>query len=129
MTTWIKLLPLELNGINKLIEPPDDIKKGEHKVGTMSEELKRLYTLWKESYRLAEQHKLNHRLEPSVDEEKTWKYYDYKTDALREIFWFCVHEEFDLWGKPTTAVRKGWQVVWYEEPDILPFFKHLFGGG
>jgi len=60
-------------------------------------------------------------------------------EAVRDIFWIsCRHAFPELWDKPSIGIRKGWQIVWSEEPDerhrgmfggVGATFRKLFGGG
>ena len=131
MTTWLKLLPLELQEITDFMEPPAEIKKNDNVVGVMSDDLKKLYTLWMMCTREAEQAKLNHRFSHSLEDEHKAVEYKAKAEALRHIFWTCLNEEFDLWNKYTSGIRKGWQVCWSEESDDEPhipdFLRRLLG--
>ncbi|NVM23790.1 MAG: hypothetical protein HWN68_18680 [Desulfobacterales bacterium] len=130
MTTWLKLLPLELQDITQFVEPFGETKRDENVAGVMSEDLKRLYTLWMSYQREAEQARLNYKYSAREEDKRTAVKNKFKADALERIFWCCVNEEFDLWDKGCTSVRTGWQVCWAERSsdDFPPFFKHLFGG-
>ena len=128
MTTWLKLLPLELQQITDFREPSAEVGKNDNVVGVMSDDLKRLYTLWMVCTREAEQAKLNYRFSDDLRDQCKSREYKFKADALRHIFWTCLNEEFNLWHKSMTSVRKGWQVCWSDvsdEPNLSDFFRKL----
>lgn len=129
MSTFIRLLPLELQEVQEYKEPDMQVEKGDHIVGDMSDDLKKLYTLWRQfSYRASE---LTLQLEygrqnvgkAEVNEIKT------KAEVLRDLFWIAVSDEFELWDRNRTGVRKGFKVVWSEEqrPDMPPFLRQILG--
>ena len=131
-TTWLKLLPLELQGITDIMEPPGDVGENDNVVGVMSDDLKRLYTLWRMCTKESEQARLNYRYSPNPEDKHKALEYKSKAEALQHIFWTCVNEEFDLWHRYSTGVRKGWQVCWSEESDDEPhlpdFLRRLMEG-
>jgi len=131
MTTWLKLLPLELQEITDFMEPPMEVEQNDNIVGVMSDDLKRLYTLWRVCTRGFEQAKLDYRFSNNNKDLVKGQEYKFKAEALQRIFWTCVNEEFNLWDKPETGVRKGWQVCWSDEssgePHFPEFFRRLFG--
>lgn len=131
MSTFINLLPIELQEVEEYKEPDMNMEKGDHIVGDMSDDLKKLYTLWRQfSYR-ADELKLQLRYgrqnvgKAEVAEIST------KAEALRALFWIAVADEFELWDRGNTGVRKGYKVVWSEEqrPDMPPFLRQILGLG
>jgi len=54
MYTWFKLLPLEIQEVDQLVEPQEEIKEGETIAGTISEILRKMYSLWKSTDQAAE---------------------------------------------------------------------------
>ena len=131
MSTWLKLLPLELQELDKLSEPDTQIKPGDHEVGVMSDDLKKLYSLYRSVDRASDQAKLDYR--HSLEEERAQLVgraaeLDKKAEVLRELFWIGVNDEFNLWSKRATGIRKGWKVVWYtREEGPLGRLMDLFG--
>ena len=128
MTTWLKLLPLELQEITDFIEPPQKVVRGDNLVGVMSDDLKKLYTLWMLVDKEAEQSKLNYRFTHKPEDEHKALEYGAKTEALRCLFWVCLKEEFDLWSKSISGIREGWQVCWTDESVYRFPFTDLFRG-
>ncbi|GAI81636.1 unnamed protein product, partial [marine sediment metagenome] len=99
--------------------------------GVMSDDLKRLYTLMMIFTKEAEQAKLDYRFSHSFEDEHKAMEYRAKSEALRHIFWTCLNEEFDLWNKDNSGVRKGWQVCWSDdsdEPHLPDFIRRLLEG-
>ena len=130
MSTFIKLLPLELAEIKEFQEPTADIEDGDHVVGDMSEDLKKLWTLWKQSAYRASELKLQLRYgQQNVTKAQTTEA-ETKAEVLNIIFWIAIHDEFSLWDKESTGVRKGYKVVWSDEahPGLPPFLRRIIEG-
>ena len=128
MTTWLKLLPLELQEITDFMDPPQKLCEGDNIVGVMSDDLKRLYTLWMLIDKEAEQAKLDYRFSHKLEDEYRALEYTSKSQALRCIFWVCLDEEFNLWSKDISGIRKGWQVCWTDKSNYKSPFTDLFRG-
>jgi len=127
MSTWLKLLPLEIQDVNDLIEPTEEIKAGETVAGVVSEELKKTWTLSRSFKKSAELLEVQMKYTKASEEERG-KFVElmYKARALEMIFWIAVHDELQLWGHPERcALRIGWQVVEYKQVESP--FKFLFG--
>lgn len=131
MSLWLKLLPLELSDITEYIEPKLPTLEGEQDVGEMSEDLKKLYTLWQKTLRECDQVTLDMKYEgDSEDINGRVDELGHKAQALKLLFWIAAHEELKLWSKSLGA-RKGYRLVIKtisEMPDLPPFLKRLFGG-
>jgi len=130
--SWLKLLSIELANINELIEPDAELDSlRDHAVGVASEELQRLYTLARNLKEASEYAKLQARFgkDNSTKEEATEKAYELskKAEIIQEIFWICLRDEFELWGKSSVGIRKGFVVVYsdFEPPSFLDFLKSL----
>ena len=132
MNTFLQLLPIELNEVKEYHEPVSKFGKNDHKVGVMSEDLKKLYTLWNNSMRTEAMMKAEREFGKVADPEE----YDAKLDEisqraeiLRLLFWFALKTEHDLWCR-NVGVREGFVVVWSdEEPNPLDFLRHMFEEG
>lgn len=130
-TTWLKLLPLELDE-TKIIEPEDDVKSSETEVGCLSSDLKKLYSykraLGEQGMRLSLEVSL--RSDKVKKEEMVAQLCRLKmcADIANNLFWLAVNDEFNLWDKSDIGVRKGWIVVWYENPDNIEDLLHRFLG-
>lgn len=132
MNTWLKLLPreLELQELSELIEPTDEIKEGEKVIGTVSDELKKLHTLWKAMKKSADLLTVELEYKKAADQERGKVFeLQYKARALEILFWVGVHDELGLWSHPESCgIRVGWQVVEFKRPE-MPFpFKFLLPG-
>lgn len=131
MSTFLRLLPFELQEVQEYSEPDSEVEKGDHIVGIMSDDLKKLYTLWRQfSYRASElalqlEYGRQNVSRAEVDEIKT------KAGLLGGLFWIAVSDEFGLWNRKSTGVRKGYKVVWSDEegPDLSSFLRRLFDLG
>jgi len=131
MNTFIKLLPLELSEVKEFLEPNSELSKDDHEAGVMSEDLRKLYTLWNNTMKsealIAAERKFGR-----VDNEEE---YDAKLEELvdrmgilERLFWFSVKVEHNLWGK-NIGVRKGFIVVWSDrEPSFEDFIHRFFEG-
>jgi len=118
MLTWLNLLPLEIQGIEELLEPIDEVKEGETIVGVISDDLKRLWTLFKSIRKSADLLSIEVKYRQASAQE-TGKISELlsKARALELIFWIGVIDEFQIWGHAETpGLRRGWQVVEYKQP-------------
>jgi hypothetical protein len=129
MSTWFKLLPLEIDEVTNLIEPTDEIKDGETVAGVISDDLKKIWTLsrtLKKSAELMEVESKYSKASPQ-DRGKIAESMS-KARALECIFWIGVIDELHLWGHPEhTELRVGWQVVEFKPPELPMIFKFPFG--
>lgn len=135
MSTFLKLLPLELSGIKEFIEPSFKTESGDHVVGDMSDADKRLHTLGHLLEKDAAQYQLDAHYcnDPVRKEELEAKAHELKMKSgiLTGLMWISIRDELGLWDK-NIGVRKGFTVV--ERPDndnddLSPFLRGLFGGG
>lgn len=121
-----------------LIEPEHEMREKDHPIGEMSDELKKLFTLWrkahqetKEAYKkTAEAYKkiffdfaaeskddLENAMKESRALEGETSLAKQREDALRQAFWVSVRDEFPKAGDGTLAVCKGFKIVWLEEEE------------
>ena len=136
MSTWLKLLGLELDSIanSDIIEPDyDKMNKGDHIVGKMSDLARRLYTLSCLLEKSAGQYTLDGKYcrdtaEKLRLESKTHELAA-KSQVIKDIMWIIIREELDLWNVGI-GVRKDFKVITTEDSDndMPSFFKRLFGG-
>jgi hypothetical protein len=126
MSTFIKMIPLELQDVDHYFEPKFELIDGDHVVGVMSADLKKLFTLGQQYALRVEELKIKYRFsdENSEDIQAKINELSSKTDALRTLFWIAVSDEFSLWNRASTGVRRGYQVVWSDVKDTKfpPFF-------
>lgn len=130
MGTFWKLLSLELSSLdqNDFFEPDAELEQDDQIVGDLSEELIRLYTMWRLLEKQAAERMIEAKYGRLSDEQK-WemvckgKELHIKAELLSELFWIEVKDEHHLWDKSSIGVRKGRKVVWFEEkkPTILGF--------
>jgi len=126
MSTWLKLLPVELGEITEkeYIEPQEELDPQKfHIVGEMTDDLKRLYTLWLVLSKERDECALTAKYAKDEREEKLniakYAELEEKTDVVKRIFWISLRDEFGLWNKLDgirVGVSKGFKVVWAERP-------------
>ena len=124
---------MELQEVSDFLEPNREIERNDHVVGEMSDDLKKLYTLWNSTMKSAMQLQME-RMFGQVKDKDDWKArFDEITDKieiLQRLFWFAVKAEHNLWGYPSIGVRKGFTVVWSDTQESGPsdFLRRLLGG-
>ena len=127
MSTWLKLLPLELQEIDPLIEPTAEIREGETVAGVVSGELRKVYTLWRSLEKQADLLAIEFKYRKTTNDE-LGKVAELKAkaEALMMIFWIGVNDDLNLWGHPEQlGIRTDWNVVEYKQPH-LPFPFNFF---
>lgn len=132
MSTWIKLLPLELDSIKDadIIDPGQELREGDHVVGDMSRTAKQLFTLARMLEREADQllltrkycvdKRLASELDAKIDQYKT------KSQFVRDALWISIKDDMGLWST-NAGVRIGFKVVTYECDEADNPFRKLFG--
>jgi len=130
MSTWFKLLPLDIEDVDELIEPIDEIKEGETVVGAVSDDLKKLWTLCKAGRKAAELLEVELRYTPAPAQERARvAELISKARVMEMLFWIGVIDELQLWGHPEQCgLRVDWQVVEFKAPE-MPFPFKFFPGG
>lgn len=128
MSTWFKLLPLEIQEVDDLLEPTGQIKEGETIIGVVSDELKKLWTLSNAAKKTAELLQVELKYTQASGEERA-KISELlaKSRAMEMIFWVGAMDELQLWGHADQCtMRVGWQVVEFKQPECrFPF--QIFG--
>lgn len=121
--TFLQMLNLELQalGPDDYYEPDFEINPSDNQVGTMSENLVRLYSLLKSTQKLAAEKGLQINFGRLLDDQKKelvvkYKELGEKADLLGMLFWVELKEEHKLWDKPSVGVRKGRIVIWGPPP-------------
>jgi len=129
MSTWLKLLALEVREVDELVEPQEKVREGEMVVGTLSEDMRKLYSLWKSLEKAAELLTVELKYGKATDEERgKLAEMRAKAQALGMLFWIGALDELQLWSHPEQcALRAGWQIVEYQAGPT-DFLRHLFGG-
>lgn len=136
---WLDEIRAELDGFTpeslKSFEPQTEAEKGEHVVGELADDLKKLLSLvvrYRKKAREAFAALIRSVFkEGAAYEENLLEYMvlSEKARVLKEIFHISINSAFNLWQKPMFGVRKGWKVVWVgentktgEETPIPSFF-------
>lgn len=131
MNTFIKMLPIELSEVTDYLEPSSEPGTDDHKVGTMSEDLKKLYTLWNHTMKSAGMMALERKFGKVDNKEEYTASLDElaaRAEILKLLFWFAVKAEHDLWGRENIGVRRGFVVVWSDPEPGEDLFRRLFDG-
>lgn len=121
MSTWWKLIQLELDEIKNFTEPTGDVQPKETIIGEATEEIKKLYTMWQSVEKSAALEMLKYRYDGLVTDEQKGKIIELKARAsiVESLFWLAVNEEYNLWPHDATSgIRKGWHVVEFERPKL-----------
>uniref|UniRef100_A0A6M3JEH3 Uncharacterized protein n=1 Tax=viral metagenome TaxID=1070528 RepID=A0A6M3JEH3_9ZZZZ len=136
MSTWLKLLTMELDSIAKadFMEPPEALSPNDNVIGDMDDSDKRLFTLSRLLIRDAQQNKLDSNFCPDKGrrEELENKAMNYgaKAQVVKELLWIGLRDRFGLWNG-TIGIRAGFKVVTIHndntDDDISPFLRHLLG--
>lgn len=130
MGTFLKLLQLELSSLeqNNFFEPDAELENNDNIVGNLSEELIRLFSLWRLTEKETMEIIIKERYGHFSDEQRKELLYDankahQKSEFLRELFWIEIRDEYHLWDKPQIGIRKGRKIVWSGQggPNILGF--------
>ncbi len=133
MSTWLKLLPMELDSVHDIINPEEPVDKGEKIVGQMPESVKKLFTLGRLLEKDANQSLLDGRYCPDKERklelEAKAAEYGAKSTVIKMLMWIGIRDEFGLWGS-NVGIRNGFKVVVVPNTndDAQSFFGHLFGG-
>ena len=133
MSTFVKLIPMELADIHDYQEPARDLAPEDQIVGEMSTDLKKLFTLSLAYARKTAEAKVELAFgKPSEDLHSVGRVSELeeKTKVITSVFWIAVKDELGLWDKESIGIRKGFRVVWNEnsQPDLGDFLRNLFGG-
>ena len=129
MSTWLKLLPLDLQGIDQLQEPTDDVKEGENVIGVISDDLRRLWTMYRSMDRAAKMLSVECQFRKASDEDrgKVSELVN-KARVLYLLFWIGVQDELELWShRDQCDIRSEWRVVEYRMPQPPPGLIFPFG--
>lgn len=127
MSTWLKLLPLELQEIQDYAEPKQELSPNDDYVGEMSIDLKKLFTLLRSSQKAL----AAAIVEAQFGDVQAGKVRELrqKAKAIEDIFWISVKDEHSLWEKERVGVRRGFRVVWSEPEPLtgLDIIRSIFG--
>lgn len=119
---------IEKIDVSKVPQPEMPALPTDHVVGVMSEDLRKIFGVWRDlgsrAEALSDRIKrlvIKNRHKPEAPPEVQKLLDDLlllgsRVSVLDELFWCSVRHEFGaLAGKPALGVRKGWKVVWTEE--------------
>ena len=117
--SWLKILPMELANIDakELVEPGEEVDpRSDVVVGEASDDLKRIYTLTEKLQEAGVRYSVDARFSKdnnlrSDAGKKVYELHD-KLEALMRIFWITLKDDFNLWGKDSVGIRKGWKVTY-----------------
>ena len=122
------LLGLELDMIEKIIEPQDEMQPGDEILGEISGDLRKLYTVWKQMGKSAGA--LENDIQwgnTSLNAFGTVQELKAKASIVKAILWIAIQDELHLWDcKVPLALRTGWKVVSCKSQGF-PIFR-MFGG-
>lgn len=130
---WPKLLLMELNEIKEenFIEPRVELQPGDEEIGKMAEDQIKLYTFAENLERAGAEYLLKVRY--STDETERFEAIKkvaelkQKSETLREIMWICIKDHFELWGRESIGIRKGFRVVVSapKPPNFIDFLRDM----
>ncbi len=128
--TWLKLLPMNLDLTDKLIEPKNavgSLEKNELPIGIMDEELRKLFTMWRLSDKALHEAVMRIEFGDSSDEDEHVADKKAFYDVLEALVWYSVRRQTNCWDKPI-GLRSGWVVVTYDQKPKMLNIKDIFGG-
>lgn len=130
MTAWLEFLPIEIEDVEELKEPKQEIQKGETVVGEVPPgDLRKLWSLHKATSRQVELLRVEQKFEPTDERKEQILELHYKSSGMQLIFWIGIHDILKLWASSGQLdLRAGWQVVTVvPRPQLFPF--SFLGGG
>ena len=114
MSTWLQLLPLELSGIDELVEPSYPVEENECQVGIMSNMSRRLFTLGQALEKEANQANLDAKycIDKVKKAELQSKAHEFmiKANVIKELMLIDIKDDYGLWSEHV-GVRMGFKVV------------------
>ena len=123
MSSWLGMLPLELEEVKELAVLGQEAQEGETEVGEVSDNLRKIYTLSQGMKKQADFLAVEARYKQPTSEEKARiSELVYKAAALDAIFKIGIHDELGIWGhEGKCGVRSGWKVVIIKNTPGFPF--------
>jgi len=122
MLKWLETVKVEMEKVSadEIIGTDDEVKKDDTVVGVVSEDLQKLFTLAKQYQKIAAEKQVAMKFaeDDKEKEEHEAQYWsaNNKAGLFRDIFWVELRDQFQLWTKDSVAFRKGWKVVWKDNP-------------
>lgn len=120
--TWIGLLEMQVRELqeSELVEPRGAVNPSDEVIGVMTEEHKRLYTLWfNMQQRSAEASVRATFARNQVEAEEAaheMQKCALKADTLRNLLIISVCDYFEAWGKPSIGITGGFKVISSQNP-------------
>jgi hypothetical protein len=134
MSTFLKLLPLELSEIKDIIEPDMPLEPKDKQIGVLTDDTtRRLFTMWKNMSKLSEQYELDAKYANSIDRpllSSRARELNEKSHVVGRLLYISVNDMFGLWDNYIGfIIKQGWVIVAHEPQDegMPPLFKGLFG--
>ncbi len=71
MSTFLRLIPLEMESLDKIVEPDREFNpEKDHEVGIMTDDLKKLFTVWKNYIKGAAEQKFKAQFDETPEEKQ-----------------------------------------------------------
>lgn len=116
----------------EMFKPPQKICSHDKKIATIEDTfIKKLFALSTFYSREAERVKASLKYEPENEELRIeFNKLDSKEDLLREMLWFCIRTQYNLWKYQEVGLRKEWCIVedTHDSDGSTDFLKKLMGG-
>ncbi len=129
--SWFENLISELALIKKFNDAKAPLQDGEQVLGEMSELAKKLFTLSCMLRKEAGQAELEAKYGSDADMQghaMKKQELEQKANALKEIMFTILYEQFNAWDK-SIGLRVGFQVVVIKGGGVPDFIKFMGGGG
>jgi len=133
MLTFLKMLPIEIEEITEYLDPMTPVGYKEKIVGVASNDIKRLYTIWKLREKAADESAIEAKFARSLEDQLAAVISLNKnlelTEFLGKLFWISLKDELNLWKESKSiGIRSGYTVVLSELPNTKDLLRDLFFG-
>jgi len=130
-SSWFRMLPIEMEMLEEVIEPEGAAHDNETAVGMADNDIKKLYTLMIKTEEKATRTLVDARYERNSEKREALRIQAIsqkgKADVLREILFSVVRDTFNLWDS-NIGIRAGWLVVTYKEKSKKGDFRDFLKG-
>lgn len=141
---WLDTIRLELDNIdeteiNQEVFDGNPVKKNEQVAGVAPPELRKILLLSrnyaKQSAQLALDGMFGNK-NPSPEDVRILNKLKIESEEIKDLFWVCIRQHFDLWAADSIGIREGWKIVSCEKSpeeievkalDITDIIKKLRG--
>ena len=126
MATWLRLLPLELDGvdIDGVAEPENPLNDGDNVIGDMDDTCKKLYALYLFNMQAADKLAVEARYCKDKDKRKELTAGSYKSSmlayALYQIMFMEIRDQFKCWDM-NLDIKVGFKIVSFPIGQQSPF--------